>query len=117
MNREPIPDAARRRSSPPTSLSGAPADEPAGADGGEQQSQGASPKWLYDFTEGSAEMRELLGGKGAGIAEMTRILGPELVPAGFTITTEACVAYMRAGRRSQIAPPVTRTSSRSAPTI
>ena len=43
-------------------------------------------------------MRELLGGKGAGIAEMTRILGPELVPAGFTITTEACVAYMRAGR-------------------
>ena len=98
MNREPIPDAARRRSSPPTSLSGAPADEPAGADGGEQQSQGASPKWLYDFTEGSAEMRELLGGKGAGIAEMTRILGPELVPAGFTITIEACVAYMRAGR-------------------
>ena len=54
-------------------------------------------KWVYDFSEGSREMRELLGGKGAGIAEMTRILGPELVPAGFTITTEACVAYMRAG--------------------
>jgi pyruvate,orthophosphate dikinase len=55
-------------------------------------------KWVYEFTEGSREMRDLLGGKGAGIAEMTRILGPELVPAGFTITTEACVEYMRAGR-------------------
>src|SRR3954469_12309143 len=44
-------------------------------------------------------MRELLGGKGAGIAEMTRILGADRVPAGFTITTEACVAYMNAGRR------------------
>ncbi len=39
-------------------------------------------------------MRDLLGGKGANVAEMTRILGPERVPAGFTITTEACVAYM-----------------------
>jgi pyruvate,orthophosphate dikinase len=53
---------------------------------------------VYDFSEGSREMRELLGGKGAGIAEMTRLLGPELVPAGFTITTEACVAYMRGGQ-------------------
>jgi pyruvate,orthophosphate dikinase len=44
-------------------------------------------------------MRELLGGKGANVAEMTRILGPERVPAGYTITTEACVAYMNAGRR------------------
>src|SRR4051794_4545872 len=43
-------------------------------------------------------MRELLGGKGAGIAEMTRILGADRVPAGFTITTEACVAYMHAGQ-------------------
>jgi pyruvate,orthophosphate dikinase len=57
-------------------------------------------KWVYDFSEGSREMRELLGGKGAGIAEMTRVLGPELVPAGFTITTDACVAYMRNGRSS-----------------
>jgi pyruvate, orthophosphate dikinase len=56
-------------------------------------------KWLYDFAEGSRDMRALLGGKGAGIAEMTRVLGPDLVPAGFTITTEACVAYMRAGSR------------------
>src|SRR5436305_5546636 len=44
-------------------------------------------------------MRELLGGKGANVAEMTRILGADRVPAGFTITTEACVAYMNAGRQ------------------
>ena len=50
--------------------------------------------WVYDFAEGSREMRDLLGGKGANVAEMTRILGPERVPAGFTITTGACVAYM-----------------------
>src|SRR3954453_23454578 len=43
-------------------------------------------------------MRELLGGKGANVAEMTRVLGAERVPAGFTITTEACVAYMKAGQ-------------------
>src|SRR5215472_11886567 len=56
----------------------------------------AREQWVYDFSEGSKEMRELLGGKGANVAEMTRILGPERVPAGFTITTEACVAYMGA---------------------
>src|SRR3954468_1030078 len=54
--------------------------------------------WVQDFTEGSKDMRELLGGKGANVAEMTRVLGPDRVPAGFTITTEACVAYMKAGR-------------------
>ncbi|MBJ7331526.1 MAG: pyruvate, phosphate dikinase [Solirubrobacteraceae bacterium] len=43
-------------------------------------------------------MRELLGGKGANVAEMTRLLGADRVPAGFTITTEACVAYMNDGR-------------------
>jgi pyruvate, orthophosphate dikinase len=43
-------------------------------------------------------MRELLGGKGANVAEMTRVLGAHLVPAGFTITTEACVEYMRLER-------------------
>src|SRR3954468_22283701 len=52
-------------------------------------------KWVLDFTEGSMDMRDLLGGKGANVAEMTRILGADRVPAGFTITTEACVAYMR----------------------
>jgi pyruvate, orthophosphate dikinase len=55
-------------------------------------------KYVYDFSEGSRDMRELLGGKGANVAEMTRILGASRVPAGFTITTEACVAYMKAGQ-------------------
>jgi pyruvate,orthophosphate dikinase len=54
-------------------------------------------KWVYDFSEGSKDMRELLGGKGANVAEMTRVLGSDRVPPGFTITTEACVAYMRQG--------------------
>jgi len=54
-------------------------------------------QWVYDFADGSREMRDLLGGKGANVAEMTRILGTERVPAGFTVTTEACVAYMKAG--------------------
>jgi pyruvate,orthophosphate dikinase len=58
----------------------------------------AGTKLVYDFAEGSREMRELLGGKGANVAEMTRVLGPERVPAGFTITTEACVAYMEGDR-------------------
>jgi pyruvate, orthophosphate dikinase len=52
-------------------------------------------KWVYEFSEGSRDMRDLLGGKGANVAEMTRVLGAERVPAGFTITTEACVAYMQ----------------------
>src|SRR5206468_5880540 len=52
-------------------------------------------KWVYQFTEGSAKMRDLLGGKGAGAAEMTRAGMP--VPPGFTITTEACRAYYSAG--------------------
>src|SRR3954469_9617760 len=55
-------------------------------------------QWVYDFSEGSKDMRELLGGKGANVAEMTRVLGEDRVPAGFTITTEACVAYMKAGQ-------------------
>jgi pyruvate,orthophosphate dikinase len=55
------------------------------------------PKWVYDFSEGSRDLRDLLGGKGANVAEMKRIGGPVRVPDGFTITTAACVAYMRAG--------------------
>lgn len=49
------------------------------------------------FADGSREQRDLLGGKGANVAEMTRVLGAERVPAGFTITTEACVTYLEAG--------------------
>src|SRR3954468_16253148 len=56
-------------------------------------------KWVYAFEEGGRDMRELLGGKGANVSEMTRILGADRVPAGFTITTEACVAYMNADRQ------------------
>ena len=56
-----------------------------------------SDKLVYEFSEGSRDMRELLGGKGANVAEMTRVLGAERVPAGFTITTEACVEYMKTG--------------------
>jgi pyruvate, orthophosphate dikinase len=56
------------------------------------------PQWVYDFAVGSRDMRELLGGKGANVAEMTRVLGAHRVPPGFTITTEACVQYMRADR-------------------
>jgi pyruvate,orthophosphate dikinase len=55
-------------------------------------------RWVYDFAEGSKEMRDLLGGKGANVAEMTRVLGADRVPSGFTITTEACVAYMHGDR-------------------
>ncbi len=54
-------------------------------------------KWVYLFEEGNKDMRELLGGKGAGVAEMTRAGLP--VPPGFTITTEACNAYYGAGKR------------------
>ena len=60
---------------------------------------GAINQWVYDFRDGSRELRELLGGKGANIAEMTRVLGADRVPAGFTITTAACVEYMRLGGR------------------
>ncbi len=57
----------------------------------------AATQLVYEFSEGSMNMRDLLGGKGANVAEMTRVLGADRVPAGFTITTEACVAYMEAG--------------------
>ena len=55
-----------------------------------------SKKYCYLFTEGNANMRELLGGKGANLAEMTNIGLP--VPQGFTITTEACTQYYEDGR-------------------
>ena len=54
-------------------------------------------KWVYLFTEGNANMRELLGGKGANLAEMTNLGLP--VPQGFTITTEACTQYYEDGRQ------------------
>ena len=54
-------------------------------------------KYCYLFTEGNASMRELLGGKGANLAEMTHIGLP--VPQGFTISTEACTQYYEDGRQ------------------
>jgi len=85
----------------------------------------AAAKLVYDFAEGSRQMRDLLGGKGANVAEMTRVLGAERVPAGFTIATDACGAYlasggeMPAGLAEQVAEalatPPTRSWSRSAP--
>ncbi|MGI8780256.1 MAG: pyruvate, phosphate dikinase [Solirubrobacteraceae bacterium] len=63
------------------------------------QTTGTGARWIVPFAEGGRAMRDLLGGKGANVAEMTRVLGPERVPGGFTITTEACVAYMRDDRR------------------
>src|SRR3989304_5544378 len=54
-------------------------------------------KWVYLFPEGNAEMRDILGGKGAGLSEMTNAGLP--VPPGFTITTEACRAYYSEGRQ------------------
>ena len=56
-----------------------------------------SKKFVYLFSEGNADMRELLGGKGANLAEMTNIGLP--VPQGFTITTEACTQYYEDGRK------------------
>ena len=102
----PAPGRPRDRARPPGTTRGCscarpgwPASRPPGAgriaDG---MSTAAATQWVYDFAEGSRDMRDLLGGKGANVAEMTRVLGADRVPAGFTITTEACVAYMRADR-------------------
>src|SRR5688500_11335370 len=55
----------------------------------------ATHKWVYLFHDGNSKMRDLLGGKGANLAEMTNIGLP--VPPGFTITTEACRAYLESG--------------------
>src|SRR4051794_18318529 len=76
-------------------------------------------RYVYDFSEGGRDLRALLGGKGANLAEMTRVLGADVVPAGFTITTEACVAFMRAeraepaGLAEQIADGIARLQERA----
>ena len=56
-----------------------------------------SKKYVYLFSEGNGRMRELLGGKGANLAEMTNLGLP--VPQGFTITTEACTRYYEDGKK------------------
>ena len=57
------------------------------------------PKFVYDFTEGNRDLKDLLGGKGANLAEMTNLGLP--VPPGFTITTEACRAYLESGQEPE----------------
>ena len=54
-----------------------------------------APKYVFDFTEGHRDLKDLLGGKGANLAEMTNLGLP--VPPGFTISTDACRAYLEAG--------------------
>ena len=61
--------------------------------------QTAKRKYVYDFAEGNKDLRDLLGGKGANLAEMTRMGLP--VPPGFTITTEACKEYLATGREPE----------------
>ena len=56
-----------------------------------------SNKYVYLFSEGNKDMRELRGGKGANLAEMTKAGRP--VPQGFTISTEACTQYYKDGRK------------------
>ena len=73
-------------------------------------------KYVYDFTEGDRSMSDLLGGKGANLAEMTRLGLP--VPPGFTITTEACKAYLAEGREpagmgAQVGTALAATEARS----
>src|SRR5579884_308290 len=73
------------------------------------QSSPAVEKPVWFFEEGTGDMKDLLGGKGAGLAEMTRAGLP--VPAGFTITTETCLKYYALGRRN---PPGLREAVESA---
>ena len=68
-------------------------------------------RYVYDFDEEAPGGRELLGGKGVGLAEMTALGVP--VPAGFTITTDACRAYMAAGKRGARRASTTRSASTS----
>src|ERR1700676_3309808 len=63
----------------------------------QEAEQPLAGKRLWFFEDGSGEMKDLLGGKGAGLAEMTRAKLP--VPPGFTLTTEVCLAFYEAGRR------------------
>ncbi|WP_420919058.1 pyruvate, phosphate dikinase [Streptomyces bohaiensis] len=77
---------------PPTAPGAA---DPAGGSGRPER----RPRYVYDFAEGDRWMADLLGGKGANLAEMTRLGLP--VPPGFTITTEACRSYLRTGREPE----------------
>src|SRR5436190_14188680 len=75
-------------------------------------------KYVYEFTEGGKDQKDLLGGKGANLAEMTRLGLP--VPPGFTVTTEACRRYLADGAvpsslRVQVTPRVAGAGGRGRP--
>ncbi len=89
--RAPTTTASRRR----TPATGARSTARGGSSNGAGPRRRAQ-KWVYLFEQGDASMRDLLGGKGAGVAEMTRAGLP--VPPGFTITTQACNAFYEAGQ-------------------
>ena len=72
-----------------------------------------SEKYVYLFSEGNGKMRELLGGKGANLAEMTNLGMP--VPQGFTVTTEVCTRYYEDGEK--IAPEITEEINRNLKTL
>jgi pyruvate,orthophosphate dikinase len=84
----------RKRATKPKAA--APAEDAAPATATAESPAAPTGKLIYTFAEGNAQMRALLGGKGAGLAEMTKAGLP--VPPGFTITTEACNAYYAAGK-------------------
>src|SRR2546422_3081408 len=88
--------AGKTRSGPAPSAAGR-RPAPAGAGQRPAPSGAGQRRWTMLFEEGDATMRDLLGGKGAGLAEMSRIGLP--VPPGFTITTEACLEYYRRSRQ------------------
>src|SRR5215470_7706634 len=67
----------------------------AGSEAAEPQGEPAVPKFVYDFTEGNKDMKDLLGGKGANLAEMTNLGLP--VPPGFIVSTDACRHYLAEG--------------------
>src|SRR2546428_6338531 len=94
-SRRPIPSGSRRAGTKASASRGA---RPAGKTrSGPAPSAAGRRRWTMLFEEGDATMRDLLGGKGAGLAEMSRIGLP--VPPGFTITTEACLEYYRRSRQ------------------
>ncbi|MFI9718402.1 pyruvate, phosphate dikinase [Streptomyces sp. NPDC052396] len=83
--------APRRQGSPPHLRPGGPSEESSPVPVNEDRQ-----KFVYDFTEGNKDLKDLLGGKGANLAEMTNLGLP--VPPGFTITTEACKVYLAEGQ-------------------
>ncbi|MGH2428701.1 MAG: pyruvate, phosphate dikinase [Candidatus Limnocylindria bacterium] len=92
-----MPTSARKPATTRSRKAPAPAKGARGARGTARGAAAAkNGKLIYTFAEGNAQMRALLGGKGAGLAEMTNAGLP--VPPGFTITTEACNAYYAAGK-------------------